>query len=118
MPRFVILEHDCADLHFDFMLEAGNVLRTWRLSMPPQVGRSVAAQLSFDHRLIYLDYEGPISGDRGSVLRWDGGNFIWKIDSEKRIAIEVTGDKCVGSIEIIRLSQDQWELTWKAEDPA
>ena len=36
MPRFVILEHDLAELHWDFMLEAGGVLRTWRFAAPPE----------------------------------------------------------------------------------
>ena len=28
VPRFVILEHDYPELHWDFMLEAGAVLKT------------------------------------------------------------------------------------------
>src|SRR5205807_395991 len=44
MPRFVILEHDHPELHWDLMLEAGPVLRTWRLAAPPQPGRAVAAR--------------------------------------------------------------------------
>jgi hypothetical protein len=69
MPRFVILEHDHPELHWDFMLEAGAVLRTWRLAAPPALGQVVAAAASFDHRLLYLDYEGPVSGGRGTVRR-------------------------------------------------
>ena len=34
MPRFVILEHDHPSLHWDFILEVGEVLWTWRLSAP------------------------------------------------------------------------------------
>ena len=33
------------------------------------------AEVLPDHRLAYLDYEGPISGDRGSVTRWDRGTY-------------------------------------------
>src|SRR5206468_490246 len=59
MPRFVILEHDHPTRHWDLMLEARGVLRTWRLSAPPKAGVAIAATASFDHRAIYLDYEGP-----------------------------------------------------------
>ena len=75
MPRFVVLEHDYPERHWDFMLEAGDVLRTWKLAAPPQRGAPVAAEASFDHRLMYLDYEGPVSGNRGQVIAWDRGTY-------------------------------------------
>ena len=75
MPRFVILEHDHPVLHWDLMLEAGDVLQTWRLAAPPAESPAVAATALDDHRRIYLDYEGPVSGNRGKVRRWDAGNF-------------------------------------------
>src|SRR2546421_9696311 len=76
MPRFVILEHDRPELHWDFMVEAGAVLCTWRLAKPPEtMGERIAAQPLGDHRLLYLDYEGPVSGARGKVTRWDGGEY-------------------------------------------
>ena len=79
MPRFVILEHDYPQQHWDLMLEAGPVLRTWRLAEPPDVGRPVAATASFDHRPVYLDYEGPVSGNRGTVQRFfvDGREMLY-----------------------------------------
>lgn len=78
MPRFVILEHDYPERHWDFMVESGEVLWTWRLPEPPAVGREpMAAVRIADHRLAYLEYEGPISGGRGSVHRWDEGFFFW-----------------------------------------
>ena len=39
------------------------------LSEPPPVGVEIECRLLADHRLAYLDYEGPISGGRGSVAR-------------------------------------------------
>ena len=68
MPRFVILSHDWPTPHWDFLLESGPVLRAWRLLEEPAPNRDVPAEANFDHRLLYLDYEGPLSGDRGSVL--------------------------------------------------
>jgi hypothetical protein len=75
MPRYVILTHDHPFLHWDLMLEDGGVLRTWRLLEEPAVGRTVPAEKLPDHRLAYLDYEGPVSGDRGNVVRWDYGTY-------------------------------------------
>jgi hypothetical protein len=76
MPRFVILEHDHPELHWDLMLESGDVLRTWRLLRPPDTpGETIDAIAIGDHRKAYLDYEGPVSGGRGNVKRWDAGEY-------------------------------------------
>lgn len=96
MPRFVILEHDHPVRHWDFMLEAGDVLRTWRLADRPERGRAVLAEASFDHRCMYLDYEGPISGGRGCVARWDAGSFTWEADEPARVAVGLHGNRLQG----------------------
>ena len=77
MPRYVLLEHRRAgdDVHWDFMLEAGPALATWALAAPAAPGTVVDARRLPDHRVAYLDYEGPISGDRGSVRRVDRGMY-------------------------------------------
>ena len=75
MPHYVILTHDHPFLHWDFMLEQAGVLLTWRLLSEPAVGAEVRAERLADHRLAYLDYEGPVSGGRGSVVRWDYGTY-------------------------------------------
>lgn len=75
MPRFVLLEHDHPVLHWDLMLECGDTLRTWRLDRVPTVTATIPADPLPDHRLAYLDYEGPVSGARGTVKRVDAGEF-------------------------------------------
>lgn len=76
MGRFVVLEHDSPrGRHWDLMLENGQVLATWALAEPPDAGHAIAAQPLPDHRPAYLDYEGPISGNRGHVTRWDRGEY-------------------------------------------
>jgi hypothetical protein len=75
MLRYVILEHDWPQKHWDFMLEVGDVLQTWRLRTAPVANMDISAEKTFDHRLMYLDYEGPVSGHRGSVARWDAGLY-------------------------------------------
>lgn len=107
MPRFVILEHDWPTLHWDFLLEAGPVLRAWRLLAEPGPGRAVPAEANFDHRVLYLDYEGPLSGDRGSVRRWDAGTFEWVADEPGRVVMELRGGRVFGRCLI---SPNQWTL--------
>src|SRR5215213_6090693 len=96
MPRFVILEHDWPATHWDFLLEAGSVLRAWRLLAEPAAGRTVPAEPNADHRPLYLDYEGPVSGGRGTVTRWDVGTFEWVEDGPGRVVVELRGAKLTG----------------------
>ncbi len=115
MPRFVILEHDHPALHWDFMLEAGPALRTWRLAAPPAPGITVAAEPLPDHRPAYLDYEGPVSGNRGTVMRWDGGTFAWEEDGDGRVAVRLEGRKVRGRAVLARGAAGEWALRLEAE---
>jgi hypothetical protein len=78
--RFVILAHTVNEqTHFDLMLEiAGEEkLRTYQLvRWPLGVGESCAAALIGDHRRAYLEYEGEVSGGRGSVVRVAAGTWL------------------------------------------
>ena len=86
--RFVLLEHDPTPrashmrdplpLHWDLMLQlpGGLGLATWRLAANPLVvSEIIAAEAIGDHRIAYLDYEGEIGGDRGTVRRVDSGTL-------------------------------------------
>ena len=76
MPcQTVILRHQLPDgsVHYDWLLAidhpATKPLMSWRCVKRPdfvRVGGVVSVQRMEDHRPIYLEYEGPISGDRGS----------------------------------------------------
>jgi hypothetical protein len=74
MPQFVLLAHDWPTPHLDLMLSAGGVLKTWRLAAWPGAAEPIA-----DHRLHYLDYEGPVSGGRGTVRRVLAGEYAGEI---------------------------------------
>lgn len=108
MPRYVILEHDHPTLHWDLMLEAGEVLRTWRLSAPPVMSQAVSATKSFDHRRQYLDYEGPVSGDRGLVKRWDAGTFVWLGEEDNQVAVQLAGSRLNGRLDLTRERDEEW----------
>lgn len=96
MPRFVILEHQFQGEHWDFMLESGDALRTWRLEQPPERGRLITAIPLADHRRAYLDYEGEISGGRGRVSRWDQGEFEWLVDKPRLVEVRLVGRRANG----------------------
>ena len=96
MPRFVVLTHDHPLLHWDFMLEHGEKLRTWGLAHPPDAGGPIEAEPLTDHRLAYLDYEGPVSGGRGHVERWDRGEYETVESSPTRIVVRLAGEHLRG----------------------
>jgi hypothetical protein len=86
LKRFVILRHYFPDRfsddqkgqffdHYDLMLEQDSKLATWQLKAIPELGQAVPAQKLADHREVYLDYEGPIAGGRGSVEQVMTGTF-------------------------------------------
>jgi hypothetical protein len=112
MPRFVILEHDHPHLHYDLMLESGDVLWTWRLPRLPQVGDVLDAERVFDHRLAYLEYEGPVSGNRGTVQRRDQGAFVWLTQENDDLEARLDGVNLRG---IVRLRRGGTGECWQIE---
>jgi hypothetical protein len=115
MPRFVVLTHDRPLLHWDFMLEHGEKLRTWRLAHPPDAGRPIEAEPLADHRLAYLDYEGPVSGGRGHVERWDRGEYETVESSATRIVVRLAGERLRGEAV---LERSQASASWRFQfDP-
>jgi len=98
--RFVIQEHHTDPLHWDLMLEREGVLRTWSLAAPPPEGPfEIDALQHFDHRILYLEYEGAVSGNRGRVRIWDRGYFeaSW---GEKRILLSLSGMRLTGAFDL------------------
>jgi hypothetical protein len=105
MPRFAILAHDYPAPHWDLFLEAGPVLRSWRLPAPLAAGPPVPAEPVADHRLIYLDFEGPVSGGRGSVTRVDAGEFGWEADTPDLLLVRLVGEKFIGRLAVQRVGE-------------
>lgn len=114
MPRFVILEHDHPFLHWDLMLESGDVLRTWRLAAAPAPGLCVAAEAIGDHRRAYLDYEGPVSGNRGHVQQWDRGSFDGELPAAFTVGqaaeLHLHGQRLRGPAVLQREDSDRWSF--------
>jgi hypothetical protein len=115
MPRFAILEHDYPTLHWDFLLEESETLLTWRLSAPPDSGAVMEALQTFNHRRLYLDYEGPVSGDRGNVVRWDGGIFEREVCEADRIVVRLCGARLQGVLRLECREGNEWRAKFQAD---
>ena len=102
MPRFAVLAHDHPAPHWDLFLEAGPVLRTWRNLAPFPADGPVPVEPIPDHRLLYLDYEGPVGGGRGTVARLDAGSFVWEADQPDHVAVRLSGTRLRGRLSIRR----------------
>ena len=114
MPRFVILEHDHPQVHWDFMLEVSAVLRTWRLAeAPTRGGGHLDATALADHRPFYLDYEGPVSGNRGNVRRWDTGTYDLLASTDAALQVQLHGAKLTGIAWIEKEEEADWRFTFQ-----
>jgi hypothetical protein len=104
------------------MLEADGVLLTWELrELPAAWGGigldSVSATRLPDHRLVYLEYEGPISSNRGNVRRVVAGTFELLEQNEQRIRATLDSPSIRGAIELTRTA-DNWQLRVTDHDAA
>jgi hypothetical protein len=85
--------------HWDLMLERHGALMTWRLAeLPaawqgaqPDANVQLRAERIADHRLAYLDYEGPVSHNRGHVTRVDYGDFEILEETSAVIRVRLNG---------------------------
>ncbi len=116
MARYVILSHDHPFQHWDLMLEHNGRLRTWRLPTPPSSESVVMAEAIGDHRLDYLDYEGPVGGNRGTVARWDRGEFYWIIDASNEFNGTLHGERLRGVLMLTREAGQQWTCVFVPDE--
>ncbi|MHB8970881.1 MAG: DNA polymerase ligase N-terminal domain-containing protein [Pirellulaceae bacterium] len=121
MPRYVILRHETASnsprpTHWDLMLETGSVLATWALDALPVAGNVVAATRLADHRSDYLAYEGPISENRGSVARWDEGQYGVESQTVIQWRLTMRGNRLDGILVLRRVADelDRWTVWLEA----
>ena len=101
------------------MLETGPVLATWALQLPPDSPGPIPAEALSDHRPAYLDYEGPISGGRGSVTRWDQGSYqLQHHGPSERVAL-LAGEKLHGRATLRQSPErpDRWQFSFEALSP-
>ena len=119
--RFVLLRHELPESsarasHYDLMLERDGDLFTLELVdllQPgvPQTGRELPP-----HRKAYLDYEGPVSRDRGEVHAIDRGALAIMTWNEESIDAELRGRWLHGRLTIARESSREGEpALWRVD---
>ena len=101
MPRLVLLRHELPtdasrESHWDLMLEQAETLRTWELLFDPRERSVVQSSVLPPHRKYYLDYEGPVSQNRGRVSRLDAGSFRWIEQSGEHLVVDFDGQTLRG----------------------
>jgi hypothetical protein len=96
------------------MLETQGGLTTWALAKPPDAAPQVAADALPDHRTAYLDYEGPISDERGSVTRWDRGTYQLRRQDLDEIVVVLAGGTLAGEVTLRRSTDDlaRWRFSY------
>jgi hypothetical protein len=142
MSRFVLLYHEFPPdferaSHWDFMLEMGDMLRTWAVAQLPAgwheaelrtrawhpgcapvatIDEVVAEELG-GHRRDYLEYEGPVSGGRGHVVRIDRGTYSTRSESAECWTLALTGELLRGTVELRKAAVEPalWKLRLLAD---
>lgn len=99
------------------MFESGDRLRTWATDLPLAPNVDLPARRLDDHRLAYLDYEGPISGGRGEVRAVDRGSYAIETWESTTVRVHLEGHQLAGVLELrkvdsVELSRtlDRWTL--------
>lgn len=121
MPRYVVLRHETPldhvrPLHWDLMLEAEGGLWTWALPAEPRLQQTLVAERLADHRTAYLDYEGPISRDRGEVRRIMQGDFAYQQVSDDCIELQVESGDLPARVRFLRQADGQcWNVTFEED---
>lgn len=105
--RFAILAHRINEsVHWDLLLELPerDGLAAWRIHRPPEqwphTHQDPAAPDSWltveelaPHRKVYLTYEGPVSGNRGTVEQVDGGRLTIHRYAEQSVTVTIEGTR-------------------------
>jgi hypothetical protein len=106
--RYVVLRHEgIPEPHFDLMFEtaANSLLATWRASDWPIRHGSILTRLG-DHRRIYLDFEGPLSNNRGSVHRIATGVYL--LDTNRDDLFEGTFSDTGAEFTLVKEGPELW----------
>jgi hypothetical protein len=98
------------------MLEHDGVLKTWRLPAQPTDLPRTALAIG-DHRLAYLDYEGPVSGGRGTVKRWDIGTYDQPASTAGSWMVHLHGERWQGTATFTHEGEQDWTCHFEPVPP-
>ncbi|QDV71826.1 hypothetical protein Poly24_55660 [Rosistilla carotiformis] len=94
------------------MLEHEGQLRTWAIEQIPHRDECVEGIELPPHRLAYLDFEGEISGGRGTVRRIDQGDYRTLESSRAWFTVEMHGLEATKNLRFQRAKSPQlWVIS-------
>ena len=128
---FVVQQHAATRLHWDFRLEASDVLKSWAVPKGPSMNpedKRFAVQVE-DHPVEYADFEGNIPDGNygaGQVIVWDQGTYV-ELEpfetgfAEGKLLFELNGHKLRGRFTLIELkgrdnTGKEWLLIKERDD--
>lgn len=82
------------------MLEHDGVLLTWQLPSPQLSALPLQVRRIANHRLAYLEYEGPLSSDRGAVTRVEAGRVTIRELNATLCAFVLSGGRFEGAFRL------------------
>ncbi len=109
--RFVLLHHTSCDRpHWDFLLEQEDALATWQLYHDPLAEGKEEWELFriADHRKFYLDHEGPLSDNRGDLLRVCGGTYELCEQNSQAWTVRLSSAELAGEFELRLAEGERW----------
>jgi len=111
--RFLVQEHHARQLHWDFRLELGGVLKSWAVPKgpPTELGVKRLAVEVEEHPLSYFGYEGTIpKGEYGAgiVKVWDKGFYVLELREPRKYHVLLKGRKLKGDYRLINFKDKNW----------
>jgi len=121
--RFLVQEHHARQLHYDFRLEIGGVLKSWALPKGPSLDpadKRLAVMVD-DHPLEYFGFEGMIPSGQygaGAVVVWDQGQYTLLEGNDPlealeggKVVIALHGEKLKGGFALVKM-KGRGEKNW------
>ncbi len=97
-------------MHWDVMVQCGDVLWTWRAAcVPTASAASLPLEKIADHPLRFLTYEGPVQNHTGQVRRIDAGACLLKKKSNS-LCIDFQGQLLRGAFVLENIGASGWVL--------
>ncbi len=115
LPTVLLRHQDSSGCHYDWMIadprSPQGLLWTARSSIASTNWHD-ANRFDLEpippHRREYLDYQGPISKGRGSVVRVDSGSAVAWVWNDQSMIIQLAMKHCIGTVQLQRVDVRLW----------